>query len=108
MAVCVKSSPLSESKSKAKYRARFRRCIMISKDASAHVIGDDQLAIQDGRLRMDLFHQCRSKVLIAGELVFLPGKEPALPLLDDRQGAKAIVLNFIDPVPVIEGLGLLN
>ena len=29
-------------------------------------------------------------------------------MLDDRQGAKAIVLDFIEPVPVIEGLGLLN
>jgi|KBSMisStandDraft_5_1062788.scaffolds.fasta_scaffold1404023_2 hypothetical protein len=45
---------------------------------------------------------------MAGELVFLFGKEPALPVLDDRQGAKAIVLNFIDPIPVIEWLGLLN
>jgi hypothetical protein len=30
------------------------------------------------------------------------------PGIDDRQGAKAIVLDFIDPVLVIEGLGLLN
>jgi hypothetical protein len=40
--------------------------------------------------------------------VFLPRKEPALPMLDDRQGAKAIVLKFEDPVPVIEWLWLLN
>ena len=39
---------------------------------------------------------------MAGELVFLSGKEPTLPMLDDRQGAKAIVLNFIDPVPAID------
>jgi hypothetical protein len=40
--------------------------------------------------------------------MFLPGKQSALPLLDDRQGSKAIVLDFEDPVPVVEGLGLLN
>jgi hypothetical protein len=40
--------------------------------------------------------------------MFLPGKQSALPMLYDRQGAKAIVLDFIEPVPVIEGLGLLN
>jgi hypothetical protein len=46
--------------------------------------------------------------LIADELVFLPGKEPALPMLDDRQGAKAIVLDLIDPIPIIERLRPFN
>ena len=57
---------------------------------------------------MDFLYQRRPKVLIAGEPMFLPGKQSALPVLDDRQGAKAIVLNLIDPVPVIEGFWLLN
>ena len=44
----------------------------VSKDRPAHVFGDHEFAIQDGRLRIHLFHECRSEVLIAGELVFLP------------------------------------
>jgi len=55
----------------------------VSKDASAEMVNHDELAIQDGRLRIYLFHQYRSKVLMAGQLVFLPGQEPALSLLDD-------------------------
>jgi len=47
------------------------------------MVNHDELAIQDGRLRIYLFHQYRSKVLMAGQLVFLPGQEPALSLLDD-------------------------
>jgi hypothetical protein len=72
------------------------------------VIGDCQLAVQDRRLCMDLFHEGSSKVLTASELVFLPGKKPVLSMLDDCQSAKATVLNFIDPVPVIERFWLLN
>ena len=45
---------------------------------------------------------------MARELVFLLGQEPALPVLDNRQGAKPIVLKFENPVPVIEWLWLLN
>jgi hypothetical protein len=39
---------------------------------------------------------------MTSEPVFLSGKEPALSTLDDRKSTKAIVLDFIDPVQVIE------
>jgi hypothetical protein len=79
----------------------------VSKDASAEMIGHRKLPNQDRRLRIHLFHQRRSKVLIAGESMFLPGKQSAL-LLDNRQGAKVIVLDFIEPVPLMARLGLLS
>jgi hypothetical protein len=40
-----------------------------SKDASAEMIDHRKLAIQDCRFRVHLFHQRRSKVLIASEPV---------------------------------------
>ena len=38
------------------------------------MVDHDELAIQDGRLCIHLFDQRRSKVVMAGQLVFLPGK----------------------------------
>jgi hypothetical protein len=47
----------------------------MSAKTPAKVIDHGQLAIKDYRLRVHLFHQ----VLKAGESMFLPGKESALP-----------------------------
>ena len=54
---------------------------------------------QDGKcLRRGKLHLFGS--LIAHQLMFLPGQEPAVSLLDDGQGAKAVMLDFIDPVGI--------
>jgi hypothetical protein len=94
---------LSQSRWKAKYLAGVAPLHHVSKDASAEMIDHRKLP---SRIAVSafLFHQRPSKVSIAGESMFLPEKQSAL-LLDNRHGAKAIVLDFIEPVPASKGSG---
>jgi hypothetical protein len=51
--------PIEREQIKGEVSSEVTPLHQISKDASAEMIAHDQLAIEDGRLRIHLLHQCR-------------------------------------------------
>src|SRR4029079_77003 len=75
---------------------------------ASKMIGHPEFSVQDGRVRIDFLHQSFSESAEAIEFVFLPREHSALAAFDDGQGPETIMLNFINPIRVIKGLGPLS
>jgi hypothetical protein len=76
-------------------------------DRSAHLIRHRQLAIQYRDLGIHLSNKSSGQFQKPMKLMFLPGHEPAVPSIDQRQGSEAVVLDLEHPVWIVKWLRLL-
>ena len=67
-----------------------------------------QFSVKNRIVYSDLFNNGFPYIPKSGEPVFLPRKEPTPSLLDDCQGSKTIVFDFIEPIGIVERPPLLG